>query len=93
MNLKSSVKIILKAAVVFIIVFFLVRSVLSNWGNIREYDWSFNPLLMALSCLIYFIAYALVAIRGLNYNFNLTHFKILPNYFDGTTPGGRSPPG
>ena len=60
MNLKSPVKIILKCIVAVIIVFFLARSVLLNWENIKGYDWSFNPGLMALSCLIFFAAYAIL---------------------------------
>ena len=60
MNLKSPVKIILKCAVAAVIVFFLVRSVIVNREIIRGYDWSFNPGLMALSCLVFFAAYAIL---------------------------------
>ncbi|HDY87026.1 MAG TPA: flippase-like domain-containing protein [bacterium] len=58
MNLKRPLIIFLKCIIISIIVFFLVRAVLTNWKNIQIYDWSFNPLLMTLSCLIYFAAYA-----------------------------------
>ncbi|MFC1651018.1 lysylphosphatidylglycerol synthase domain-containing protein [Candidatus Latescibacterota bacterium] len=55
--LKNTVKTLLKLAVAAIIIIFLGHSVLSNWEMIRGYDWSFNPVLMILSCLIFAAAF------------------------------------
>lgn len=60
MNLKSPVKSSVKYIVAAVLVFFLARSVIVNWKSIKGYDWSFNPGLMAVSCLMFFAAYAIL---------------------------------
>jgi len=60
MNRKDIGKRIVKISVLSIILFFLIRSVLSNWGIIQTYDWSFHPLLMTVSCLLFFTAFILL---------------------------------
>ena len=57
MTARNIITLILKITVVLIIIFFLGLSVLSNWGKIRTYDWSFNPVLMIVSCLIFIMAF------------------------------------
>lgn len=58
MKNKSFLKLTLKFTVIFVIIFFLGRSVLVNWEKVQAFNWSFDPVLMTLSCLIFFIAYA-----------------------------------
>jgi len=60
MTAKNIIKLALKIAVISIILFFLGRSVISNWEKVRTYDWSFNPILMAVSCMIFCLAYTLL---------------------------------
>lgn len=57
MTTKYIIKLTLKIAVIAIILFFLGQSVISNWEKIRTYDWSFNPVLMTVSCLIFCLGY------------------------------------
>lgn len=57
MTVKKTIKTVLKIAVALIIIIFLGHSVLSNWEMVRGYDWSFNPVLMALSCLLFTAAF------------------------------------
>ena len=57
MTARNIIKLVLKITVVLIIIIFLGLSVLSNWEKIRIYDWSFNPVLMIVSCLIFIMAF------------------------------------
>ncbi len=60
MTAKNIIKLTIKIALITIILFFLGRSVISNWERVRTYDWSFNPVLMAVSFMIFCLAYTLL---------------------------------
>lgn len=58
MKAGKIIKLIAKLAVITVIFYFLGRTVLSNWDSVKSYEWTFDPALMILSCLLYFTAYA-----------------------------------
>ena len=57
MTARNIIKLSIKITIIAIILFFLGRSVISNWERVRRYDWSFNPVLMAVSFMIFCLAY------------------------------------
>ena len=58
MNYKKYIILAVKITITAVIIFFMGRSFLLNWEKIRTYDWSFNPVLMTVSFLIFCFAYA-----------------------------------
>ncbi len=55
--ISAAAKIIIAIAVLY----YIWRTVLANWEQVRGYSWDFNPGLMGLSAAVFFGAYALLA--------------------------------
>jgi len=60
---KSSrvLSIFAKAAFAFAVLYFIIRTVLNNWSEIKSYAWDFDPLYMTISVIIFFAGYVLLA--------------------------------
>ncbi len=58
MKFSKSFNVFLKTAAAVFIIFFLVRSVMSNWEVVRGFDWSFQPGLMSAAVVLFTAAYA-----------------------------------
>lgn len=50
-----------KLAAGLLVAYFVIRTILSNWGQIRTYGWDFDPLLMGFSFCGFVIAYLFLA--------------------------------
>ncbi len=50
-----------KLALALLVAYFVIRTVLSNWGQIRCYGWDFDPLYMGLSFGVFAAAYLFLA--------------------------------
>lgn len=49
---------IIQIALLLIVIYFLCRSVISNWSKIEGYNWSFDIPMMVLSIALYYFGYA-----------------------------------
>ncbi len=58
MTARNILKLSIEIIVIIIILFFLGRYVFSNWEKVSTYDWSFNPVPMVFSFLLFCLAYA-----------------------------------
>jgi uncharacterized membrane protein YbhN (UPF0104 family) len=74
---------IFKYLLVIAIVYFVGRKIVSNWGEIKDYDWQINPFLLLLSILLHQIALLIyskmwcMVIKSFGYNLPLKYgFRI-----------------
>jgi glycosyltransferase 2 family protein len=61
MNLRRILTFTVKVTAALLIAYFVLRTVLSNWGQIRSYGWDFDPLFMGLSFSVFIAAYLFLA--------------------------------
>jgi hypothetical protein len=49
-----------KAGLIMLLLFYLVRSVAANWDMVSHYDWSFDPVLMTLAAALFTLGYVVL---------------------------------
>ena len=62
MTARKAAGIIIKLAIVITLLYFIARTVFSDWDAVRSFDWHIDPLLMVLSCIGFITAYATLAV-------------------------------
>jgi glycosyltransferase 2 family protein len=50
-----------KVVVVAMLVWYIWKTVIANWGEVRSYNWDFDPVFMILSLLVFAAGYAFLA--------------------------------
>jgi len=50
----------IKSAVILAVIFFITRTLVKDWGTVTSYEWNINPLLLGLSFIGFFAAYAVL---------------------------------
>jgi glycosyltransferase 2 family protein len=56
-SIPGLVKSGVKAGLIILLLFYLVRSVAANWDTVSAYDWSFDPVLMSLAAALFTAGY------------------------------------
>jgi len=94
-TMSRAIKNIIKLVLAAVLLYFVVRQISRNWGEIVDYDWSVNPWLLALSVISHVVTFIMFSrvwcfiISGfgydikLKYGFKLAYISNLGRYLPG----------